>query len=183
VNVLTSAQRLTLVAVAREAVVARVSGRPAAPWTGGEFPEAAGVFVTVKIGGQLRGCLGKLEGSRGLAADVAACAGDAASRDPRFTPVSIDELDTVSLEVSVLGPFELCDPPGPGCITIGTHGLLVERGRHRGLLLPQVAIEWDWSPQKFLRQTCLKAGLPPDAWQHDTAVYRFTAQVFGDAAD
>lgn len=181
--VLTAVERRALVAIARDAVVARVTGQPDPPYGDLLFPEAAGVFVTVKVRGDLRGCLGTLEACRRLAADVAACAGNAATRDPRFSPISHDELAMLALEVSVLGPFELCEPPGPGSFTVGLHGLLVERGRHRGLLLPQVASEWGWTPQQFLRQTCLKAGLPPDAWQRDTAVYRFTAEVFGDATD
>lgn len=180
---LTPVERRTLVAIARDAIVARVTGQSHPPVLDRLFPEAAGVFVTVKVGGNLRGCLGTLRGGPRLAADVAACAGDAATRDPRFTPITHDELLLLALEVSILGPFEPCEPPDPGSFTIGIHGLLVERGRHRGLLLPQVATEWGWTPHQFLRQTCLKAGLPPDAWQRDTAVYRFTAQVFGDATD
>jgi AmmeMemoRadiSam system protein A len=145
------------------------------------MPPVAGVFVTLRVGGHLRGCLGRLESDRGLQTDVIECAGDAATRDPRFPPIAAGDLDALSLEVSVLGPFEPCDPADPQAIVVGVHGLLVEHGRQRGLLLPQVAVEWGWSAQTFLCQTCVKAGLPADAWRREAAVYRFTAQVFGDA--
>jgi len=84
------------------------------------------------------------------------------------------------VEVSVLGPLEEIDPRDPGAIEIGRHGLVVEKGRHRGLLLPQVAIEWGWDRDQFLSQTCTKAGLAPDCWQCGAKVYRFAADVFGD---
>jgi AmmeMemoRadiSam system protein A len=140
------------------------------------------VFVTVRIAGRLRGCLGVLESRRGLADDIVACAADAATRDPRFTPISPDELGALSIEISVLGPFVPIDPPDPSAIIVGEHGLLVEQGRHRGLLLPQVAVEWRWDATMFLRQACVKAGLGPDAWQYGAAVSCFTADVFGDQA-
>jgi AmmeMemoRadiSam system protein A len=179
---LTLTQQRTLIALARDAVIARVSGQ--LPPDAGDLDmlEAPGVFVTVRVGGQLRGCIGKLESERGLVSDVIECAGDAASRDSRFAPVSPAELAGLSLELSVLGPFEPCDPTDPQAIVLGVHGLLVERGGHRGLLLPQVAIEWQWTAQTFLCQACVKAGLSPDAWRRQARVYRFTAQVFGDAA-
>ena len=101
----------------------------------------------------------------GLAAEVARCAADSASEDPRFPPVAVDELPDLALEISVLGPLEAIDPR-PGAFTIGGHGLVVEQGPRRGLLLPQVATEWGWDAEQFLRQTCVKAGLPPDAWRH-----------------
>ena len=70
--------------------------------------------------------------------------------------------------------------PRPDAFTIGVHGLVVEQGLHRGLLLPQVATEWGWTREQFLRQTCVKAGLPPDAWRNGARVFRFAAEVFGD---
>ena len=86
---------------------------------------------------------------------------------------------TCTVELSVLGPFERIEP-APDRFTIGVHGLMVEQGANRGVLLPQVATEWGWTPEQFLRQTCIKAGLPADAWQRDADVYRFSAEVFGD---
>jgi len=93
--------------------------------------------------------------------------------------VSSEELPELSLEISVLGPLESIDPR-PDAFTIGVHGLVAEQGFRRGLLLPQVATEWGWNGEQFLRQTCVKAGLPPDAWRHGARVYRFAAEVFGD---
>ena len=152
---------------------------------GFDCPTASGVFVTLKIGGQLRGCLGTLEWVDELAAEVARCAADAASEDSRFLPVTPPELQDLSVEVSVLGPLERIEPCQDGVgrsITIGLHGLVVEQGRRRGLLLPQVATEREWTDEQFLRQTCVKAGLAPEAWQHGATVYRFVAEVFGDVS-
>ena len=114
-----------------------------------------------------------------LAAEVIRCAADSASEDPRFPPVSRGELPDLSLEISVLGPLESIDAR-PDAFTIGVHGLVAEQGFPRGLLLPQVATEWAWDGEQFLRQTCLKAGLPADGWQHGTRIFRFSAEVFGD---
>jgi uncharacterized protein (TIGR00296 family) len=94
--------------------------------------------------------------------------------------MSADELPESSIELSVLGPLEDVDPFDEGAIVIGRHGLVVEHGGRRGLLLPQVAVEWAWTAEQFLRQTCLKAGLAADAWQIGATVYRFDAEVFGD---
>lgn len=176
---LTDAQKATLLGLARQAIEARVQGEiltvPELP----DFPEATGVFVTIRRAGTLRGCLGTLENRRGLAAEVVRCAADSATQDPRFPPVRAVELDDLCLELSVLGPFEEIDP-GPDALTIGLHGLVVEHGHRRGLLLPQVATEWGWTPEQFLGQTCAKAGLRTDAWQKGATVYRFTAEVFGE---
>ena len=130
--------------------------------------------------GELRGCLGTLQCTGGLADDVARCAADAASADPRFAPVSPAELEGLSIDISVLGPLEPIDPRTPDSIVIGRHGLVVEQGRRRGLLLPQVAPEWGWTTDQFLAQTCLKAGLSRDAWQRGASVFRFEADVFGE---
>jgi uncharacterized protein len=178
--VLTEAQKRELIGVAREAVTAQVAGLPPPAPHAGPFPMSAGAFVTIKTRGELRGCLGTLECRRDLAEEIARCAADAASEDPRFAPVDPSELPDVSIEVSVLGPLERIDPADPDVIEIGRHGLVVEQGRRRGLLLPQVATEWGWTREQFLRQTCVKAGLPPDAWMHGAAVYRFGAEVFGE---
>ena len=143
------------------------------------LPDASGVFVTLKNDGRLRGCLGTLQCRAGLEYEVARCAADAASTDPRFTAVTAHELAALSIEVSVLGPLEPIDPAAGDAIEIGRHGLVVELGRRRGLLLPQVATEYNWTPDVFLRHTCLKAGLDAEAWRRGARVYRFEAEVFG----
>ena len=79
----------------------------------------------------------------------------------------------------MLGPLEEIEAR-PDAFTIGVHGLVAEQGLHRGLLLPQVATEWGWDGEQFLRQTCVKAGLPPDAWRSGARIFRFAAEVFGD---
>jgi AmmeMemoRadiSam system protein A len=176
---LTAAQKASLLKLARSSVTARVLGQPPLRVDGEALPEACGVFVTITRGGELRGCLGTLENGCRLAEEVIRCAADSASEDPRFEAVSPEELPELRLEVSILGPLERVEPK-PHAFTIGIHGLVVEHGARRGLLLPQVATEWGWTPEQFLRQTCLKAGLSPDAWQRGAVVYRFAAEVFGD---
>ena len=176
---LTDDQRQALLTIARTAIASCVLGQPAAETDAIELPDASGVFVTIKRQGALRGCLGTLQNRRGLALEVMRCAMDSAREDPRFPPVAADELADLRLEISVLGPLEEIEPR-PDAFTIGQHGLVVEKGFHRGLLLPQVATEWGWTPEQFLQQTCVKAGLPRDAWQRGARLYRFAAEVFGD---
>jgi uncharacterized protein len=177
----TDAQKLALVALAREAVRCAAGGLPASIVSGAdEFPGASGAFVTLKREGRLRGCIGTLECRRPLADEIARVAVSAAREDPRFTPLTIAELDGLAVEVSVLGPLEAIDPHDPAAIEIGRHGLVVEQGFRRGLLLPQVAGEWGWNREQFLSQTSVKAGLSPDAWRAGARVYRFDAEVFGD---
>jgi AmmeMemoRadiSam system protein A len=176
---LTDDQRHAILEVARAAVHAEVTGRPPPATAEIDLPEATGAFVTLKHDGHLRGCLGTLECRRPLAEEVARCAASAAREDPRFAPVAVKELADLDVEVSVLGPLEPIDPLDPDAIIVGRHGLVVERGTHRGLLLPQVAPEWGWTRDQLLAQTCRKAGLAEDAWRHGARVYRFEAEVFG----
>ena len=178
---LTDDQKNALLRVARESMTAQVLGEgPAALDLAIPLPEASGVFVTIKRRGELRGCLGTLQCRAGLAEEVARCARDSASKDPRFPRVARAELPDLSVEVSVLGPLEQFDPREPGSIVVGRHGLLVEDGMKRGLLLPQVPVEWGWNADQFLRQTCNKAGLSYDCWADGARVYRFEAEVFGE---
>jgi AmmeMemoRadiSam system protein A len=176
----TETQQRTLIGVAREAVRAAVTGRePGAP-AGSDYPDATGAFVTLKKRGELRGCIVTLECRRPLAEEVARVAVSAALEDPRFAAVTPSELDDLDVEVSVLGPLEPIDPLDPSAIEIGRHGLVVEHGPRRGLLLPQVATEWKMDRETFLAHTCAKAGLPADCWTRGAKVYRFAADVFGD---
>jgi uncharacterized protein len=174
-------QKADLLRIAREAIAGRILSRaPAGELTIRDLPEASGVFVTIKRRGELRGCLGTLQCAAGLADEVARCARDSATEDPRFLPVAAAELTELSLDISILGPLELIDPLEPESVIIGRNGLVVEDGHRRGLLLPQVAVEWGWNAEQFLRQTCRKAGLAPDSWRNGARVYRFEAEVFGD---
>lgn len=177
---LTDAQRRALVRIARSSVEAEVTGHAIPLPVPHDLPPASGAFVTVRVRGELRGCLGTLACDEPLDKEIARCAHDAASRDPRFEPLEAEDLAALSVEVSVLGPLESIDPADAGAVVVGRHGLVAELGRRRGLLLPQVATEWGWTREQFLRQTCVKAGLPPDAWQNGATIYRFDADVFGD---
>jgi AmmeMemoRadiSam system protein A len=177
---LTDEDKQSLLRIARDAVASEVGGVPSSSASARELPEASGVFVTLKRRGELRGCIGTLQCRTGLAHEVDRTARESATQDPRFPRVSIDELTELSLEISVLGPLEEIDPAAPGSVVVGEHGLVVEQGVRRGLLLPQVATEWGWDAAQFLRQTCRKAGLPDDAWQRGARVFRFGADVFGE---
>ena len=176
----TDAQQRSLVQVARAALTEAITGRRAEPPVSNDpdLPGASGAFVTLKREGRLRGCIGTLECRLTLAEEIARVAVCAAREDPRFAPVGPAELDDLDVEVSVLGPLEEIDPGDPSAFEIGRHGLVVEKGRRRGLLLPQVATEWGWDREQFLSQACAKAGLPPDAWRRGAKVYRFAADVF-----
>jgi AmmeMemoRadiSam system protein A len=179
-DVLTDTQKTALLRVAREAIATHLIAAGPVLVAGEALPGASGVFVTIKRRGELRGCLGVLELRDTLAEEVARCARDSASRDPRFPPMRAEEIDDASIEISVLGPLEPIDPLAEAAIEIGRHGLVVEQGRRRGLLLPQVAVEWGWAREQFLRQTCRKAGLPEDAWRNGAEIFRFEADVFGE---
>ena len=177
----TEAQQRELVAIARRAVTALLTGERALAPACESLPEASGAFVTLKTrAGELRGCIGTLECRRPLADEIARVAISAAREDPRFEPLRPSELDDIRVEVSILGPLEQIDARDPDAIEIGVHGLVVEHGVRRGLLLPQVATEWGWSREEFLVHTCRKAGLPADAWRNGATVYRFAAVVFGE---
>ena len=175
------AQRRQLLEIARDAIAATL-GRASSQIhpTDGFLAREAGAFVTLHIHGELRGCIGQVEADRPLADVVASCAVSAARSDPRFPPVTAEELDTVDIEVSVLSGFDPVHSIAD--IEVGRHGLLIESGWRRGLLLPQVATEWQWDAETFLSQTCRKAGLPPDSWKHAPTVklWRFEAEVFGE---
>jgi len=169
-----------LLGIARAAIGRSLGGGepPTAPRNDALMRPAA-AFVTLHTQGQLRGCIGHVEADRALGDVVASCAVSAATGDPRFHPVTSAELDALEIEISVLGAFEPVHSIEE--IEVGRHGLLVESGWRRGLLLPQVAPEWGWDAAQFVAQTCRKAGLPPDAWPSGGArLYRFEAEVFGE---
>lgn len=152
-----------------------------------KLKQRCGVFVTlnsIKHGGKrLRGCIGHPYPDAPLIEAVIDSAISSAVRDPRFRPVSSDELDHILFEVSVLTPPEILeqDKPAdhPSKIRVGRDGLIVEKGVFKGLLLPQVPVEWKWDEEEFLCQCCIKAGLPPDCWLLvETKIYKFKAIIF-----
>lgn len=150
-----------------------------------------GVFVTLNklegSGHRLRGCIGFPYPVKPLAEAVIDSAISAAIRDMRFNPVLKEEMDSIVVEVSILTPPEpiKVDRPDqyPENIEIGKDGLIISRGQNRGLLLPQVPVEWNWDAEEFLTQCCLKAWLPPDTWlTHGTEVSKFQAIIFSEEA-
>lgn len=149
--------------------------------------ERCGVFVTINRleGGEkkLRGCIGYPYPTSPLVEAVIDSAVNAATRDPRFYPLSAGELGGVVFEVSVLTPPEPVQVENPkeylSKIKVGKDGLIVEKGGYKGLLLPQVPVEWSWCEEEFLCQCCVKAGVPPDSWlTKGTKIYKFQAIVF-----
>jgi AmmeMemoRadiSam system protein A len=177
------AQRV-LLAMARQAIARKLNLEYPAPVA--DPPQAlqktCGVFVTLLENGRLRGCIGSLEGKRPLSVLVPEMAEAAAFLDPRFPPVTPEEFPNIVIEISVLSPLEPVQDISE--IRVGEHGLLVRLGSNQGLLLPQVAVENKWDLPTFLSHTCLKAGLPADAWRDPEAeIYRFRAQVFGEEED
>jgi AmmeMemoRadiSam system protein A len=177
---LTPRQKSALLALARRAIREKVGGAvsastlPADPAL--QSPGAA--FVTLTDGNALRGCIGFVRPVHPLAETVRHCAVAAATGDPRFPPVTADELPRLALEISVLSPLRPVDDVET--ITIGVHGLYISLGDRHGLLLPQVASEYGWDRDAFLAHTCRKAGLPSDAWRHGAVIQRFTVDHFSD---
>jgi len=175
----THLQQRALLTLARGAISAAVlrSRVTATPPEDDAFTRPLGVFVTLKQRGELRGCIGFPEAHVPLREAVTQAAVSAALRDPRFPPVAARELDSLRLEISVLSPLAAAAPEE---VVVGTHGLVIEHEQARGLLLPQVPVEWGWDRETFLRQICRKAGLPPDAWQRGARLFTFTAEVFSE---
>jgi AmmeMemoRadiSam system protein B/AmmeMemoRadiSam system protein A len=142
-----------------------------------------GAFVTLKLDGELRGCIGHMYGDVPLFETIAQATVDAAANDPRFPPLPRDQLEEIEIEISVLAPFKrVRDVHDETEIQVGRHGLYLLYGQQRGVLLPQVPVEQGWDRAQFLEQICFKAGLPGDCWERAT-LYTFTAQVFAENPD
>jgi AmmeMemoRadiSam system protein A len=138
-----------------------------------------GCFVSIKQNERLRGCIGNFQSEWPLYREVAEMACAAATKDPRFYPMTKEDLQNFQIEISVLSPLQKITAYDD--IMVGEHGIYLEKGYHRGVLLPQVAVEYGWDRMTFLSQTCTKAGLPADAWKSEDAdIYIFNAQIFGD---
>ncbi len=142
-----------------------------------------GAFVTLHLAGRLRGCMGRPDSPESLESAVALCAVLAASRDPRFPPVRPHEIDALEIEISILTPPEIVPVAEVfDRLKPGRHGAVVSLRGFRGLLLPQVAAEQGWGSQRFLEETCRKAGLPPNGWRDpELRIELFTAEVFSEA--
>lgn len=139
--------------------------------------EPRGVFTSLYLKNQLRGCVGYVSPDTSLYRAVADSARAAALADTRFVPINAEEASHIRVELSVLSPLREI---APEAVEVGRHGLLITKDGHRGLLLPQVAVEHGWDVATFLEQTCRKAGLPIDAWREGATIEAFTAQVFGE---
>ncbi|MDP9337915.1 MAG: AmmeMemoRadiSam system protein A [Acidobacteriota bacterium] len=172
--------RQKLLLLARQAITEAVTRRklpPAIP-RDGVFGEHRGVFVTVHVRGDLRGCIGTTEAGEPLGDAIVRCGASAALQDPRFVPLGAADLPDLHIEISLLSPLTTMRPDE---IEIGRHGLVISDEGHRGLLLPQVAVEHNFSREEFLAETCRKARLPRDAWQWpSTRLEGFTCEVFSE---
>jgi len=173
-------ERQGLLRLAREAMRVHLeSGKLLDPSTSGPEEEwAGGVFVTLRQGRGLRGCIGWIRADAPLHRAVVRCAVASATADPRFEPVGPEELPGLSIEISLLSAPIPVDSPAE--VRVGRDGLIVEKSGSRGLLLPQVAVEQGWDRETFLREVCRKAGLRPDDWMEGARLQRFTAEVFGE---
>ena len=174
-------QKKKLLALARRTIEegARGKKKPKAEPDDTQLAVPAGAFVSLHKRGGLRGCIGRFEADSPLYQTVADMAWAASKNDPRFNEVGKEELPDIDIEISVLSP--LIKILSVKEIEVGRHGIYIIRGGRRGTLLPQVALEQGWNREAFLRHTCMKAGLPPDAYKDEgTEIYIYDAQVFGE---
>jgi len=179
-ELLTASEQKELLKIARNTIVSYV--------TNGKVPPVetlsdglnleSGCFVTIKQKGELRGCIGNFVSDKPLYKLVQEMAVSAATRDPRFYPMKAHDLDDFELDISVLSPLKMASSVEE--IQVGTHGIYIVKGSYRGVLLPQVATEYGWTRDEFLRHTCIKAGLPENAWQGECDIFIFSALVFGE---
>jgi AmmeMemoRadiSam system protein A len=180
-TLLSAEDRRALISRARRAILETVSSRrlPDLLPAVGRLAAPRGAFVTLRSNGKLRGCIGRSDAAHGLAETVMQCAITAALNDPRFQPLRVEEMPGLEIEISVLSELR---PAQPEEIQLGIHGICVSRGANRGLLLPHVAFEHNWSTTQFLDAACRKAGLCSSAWREpQTRLFIFTAEVFSDS--
>ncbi len=173
-------EKKLLLEVAREAIVEYVkTGKmPLRDINLENLFTTRGCFVTIKKKGMFRCCIGSFVSDKPLYKLVQEMAVSAATRDPRFYPMKKEDLDDFDLEISVLSPMQKISSIDE--IEVGVHGLYLEKNFSRGVLLPQVAVEYGWDRNTFLNQTSLKAGLPQDAWKDGANLYIFSAEIFNE---
>jgi AmmeMemoRadiSam system protein B/AmmeMemoRadiSam system protein A len=176
----TEAQREELLALARTTIAEYLETEIIPDYETDDplLSRRAGAFVTLKQRGELRGCIGHTRADLPLYQVVQQTAVSAATGDPRFPPLTPEDLDQVTVEISILSPFRRATDVEQ--VEVGTHGLMIFKGQNRGLLLPQVPVEQGWDRDEYLRNLCLKAGLPAGCWQEGATLYAFTAVVFGE---
>jgi AmmeMemoRadiSam system protein A len=179
-DLLTKKERKELLRIARETIVTSVSSGkiPHVEAASKGLNSESGCFVTIKQQGRLRGCIGNFISDQPLFRLVQEMAVSAATRDPRFYPMKPQDLEDFELEISVLSPLRKIESVNE--IQVGRHGVYIVKNSYRGVLLPQVATEYGWDRNTFLKHTCLKAGLPENAWQKECDIYIFSALVFGE---
>ena len=176
---LTTEEKNTLRQIAQRTIAARLKGEnpPGSEILTETLKERRGAFVSLHSHGELRGCIGRIQPNQPLHQIVEEMALAAAFEDPRFSALTLKELKDLDLEISVLTPLQRIKDVQE--IEVGKHGLYIKKGFHSGLLLPQVATEYQWGPVTFLEETCRKAGLPRNAWKEkDTEIYLFSADIF-----
>ncbi len=178
---LTDSEKKLLLSIARSAIKAELQGIPVS--IPKNIPESlrthSGAFVTLHQYDELRGCIGYIESNNELIDTIIEVAQKSAFEDPRFQPVVLEEEPELEFEISVLTPARQITDVSE--IIVGTHGIIMQKGMRRGLLLPQVPLEYGWDRETFLNQTARKAGLPIKAWQEpDTKIFIFSAEVFNE---
>lgn len=180
-EMLNKEERKFLLQLARDTIQARLKGKtlPACEPVSEILKELRGAFVTLHEHGALRGCIGYVEPIKPLCQTVQEMAVAAAFQDPRFSALRETEYSAIEIEISVMSPLRRVRNVDE--IEVGKHGIIIRRGFHSGLLLPQVATEQGWDRGTFLEHTCYKAGLPGDAWnKEDTEIHIFSAEVFSE---
>ena len=179
---LSNDEKCALLKIARTAIESSLKGKslPELEYDSDAMKRRSGVFVTLRIGEDLRGCIGYIEPLFPLAEATQEVAVKAAKEDPRFMPLTQSEYENIKVEISVLSPVE--ELKNIDSIEIGKHGLIIDAGYRRGLLLPQVATEYGWNRIQFLEHTAIKAGLPPDAWKRkDAKLFSFSVEKIEEA--
>ncbi len=176
---LTEDEKAILLSTARESIASHLENRPGLyPVATEKLKTPLGSFVTLQLEGRLRGCIGHMLPIKALIEDIKVLAIESAFHDPRFPGLSLNELESVDIEISVLSPLENSSPDK---VVVGKHGILMKNGYNSGVLLPQVPVEQGWDREEFLTHTCNKAGMQGDCWKDkNTQIETFTAVIFGE---